>query len=103
MEIQVPVAKLFKTMQLIETAIFAIAIRVAQVTGGRHIIFISAHNIEWTLEVGFFTFLLAPIANVFIKLSLTVMMLRIKGNNKTWRRILWVFFAVLVVVIPGTA
>jgi hypothetical protein len=74
----------------------------AHITGGKHIVFIPKPVIESTLKIGFWTFLIAPIANVFVKLSLTMMMLKIKRHSRTWRWFLWPLIAILVIVIPGS-
>jgi hypothetical protein len=78
---------------------FALAMRVADVTKGHHILFIPENVIEYALKLGFWVFVLAPITNSLIKISLSLMFFRIKGKDYWWRVGLWSMIAILIIIL----
>jgi hypothetical protein len=57
-------------------------------TGGHHIIFIAPSTMEEALKLGFAVFLLIIYTNLLIKISVALMLLRIK-RDFWWRLSLW--------------
>jgi hypothetical protein len=67
---------------------YSLSIRIDVITGGHHIEFLSEKTIEKALKLSFATFSLTMITNLLIKVSVAIMLLRIK-QDYWWRIALW--------------
>jgi len=70
--------------QVIEIIAYSLELRINDITGGRHIQFINLDAMMEGSKNGFVVFLLAVYANLLIKISIALMLIRIKSNF-AWR------------------
>jgi len=76
---------------------WGVSLGIESTTGGRHVQFISLANIQKALHFYFIAGFVTPYANLFIKASVCVMLLRIM-QGKAWRIGVWSLLATFVVV-----
>jgi hypothetical protein len=67
---------------------WALNMQLKALTGGHHIYFVPIPNIEDGLKVALAIFMLAMYANLLIKISIALMLLRIKDSRR-WKIGLW--------------
>jgi len=79
------------------------AMRIATLTGGHHLIFVPIDAMESSSELGFFIIMLSGITNGLIKISLSLLLLRIKGHEFWWSVGLWILICSLAIVMIGSA
>lgn len=77
-------------------ATWALMLSIMLNTGGLHTWFIPAASFEPVAKMGFFFFTLWVWSVTLVKVSVCFMLLRIKGDVRSWRISLWVLISVLV-------
>jgi hypothetical protein len=68
------------------------------ITGGHHVLFLSVDTLQKALKIGFITFLFSLWANLFIKISVALMLLRIKSQSFWWRIFLYALIIVSTII-----
>ena len=84
-------------MQIATLGVYFSAISGLVLTGGHHIIYLSMDTLTRALRLTYIVGLVICYPNVLVKISIAIMLLRIK-TTKTWRFGLYVLVASLVLV-----
>jgi len=89
-------------MKVLSIAFYAICLSNLYVTGGKHTIYVSLDGIVKILKTGFFLWSLFIWAITFIKLSISLMILRIKQTRKWQIGIKILIVILLLSALAGT-
>jgi hypothetical protein len=84
-------------MQMTTLGVYFASVYGLRLTGGHHIIYLSADTLTRALRLAYIIGFIVSYPNVLIKISIVIMLLRIK-TTKTWRVGLYILLASLILV-----